>query len=192
MSPDPDGPSGTGMASSFGWAIGGAVGGTAGTILFGLVMWVVDPEVFSTAIPALYGIEARGTVGWLLHVVHGVVLGLVFGFLVTRRPVLGVIETDVETDALSRTGTGARVVAAGFAYGLAVWAVLPVAVQPVWAGAVGGDASAFPAVALESMGGHLLFGIVLGAVFAAIVDVSDRSTPDPLKEGERATMEGNR
>ncbi len=184
----------TGVQSRFGWPIGGAVGGIAGAVVFGALMWLFDPETFSTAIPALYGAETGGTLGWLFHLVHGVVLGVVFGFLVTRGPVLGVLRTDVETDALARIGGVARIAAAGFAYGLAVWTILPLIVLPVWVGTIGGVAAGeFPGVAIESMLGHLLFGLVLGIVFAAIVDLSNRSTPDPLEEdGERATAGGDR
>lgn len=93
-----------GVGSPLDWTVGGAVGGAVGAIVFGLVMWLVDPALLAVAIPAIYGLEPVGIVGWATHVAHGVVLGLIFGFLMTRRVVLKFAQMDVETDALSRTG----------------------------------------------------------------------------------------
>lgn len=67
-------------------------------------------------------------------------------------------------------------------FGLAVWAILPLLVLPVWIETTGGGAGDFPTAAAESLGGHLLFGTILGFVFATIVDLSDRPTKRPLEE----------
>nr|WP_224214718.1 hypothetical protein [Natrinema longum] len=158
------------MSGPAGWLVGGAVG----AIAFGIVMVLLEPDVLEAAIPAIYGLESAGPLGWAIHVAHGIVLGLVFGFLVTRPSILGVSWTDVETDALSRTGVPSRVTGAGLVYGLAVWAVLPLLVLPVWATAVGGNTEQFPTTAAGSLLGHALLGVVLGAVFAATVDLRDR------------------
>lgn len=193
MRSDSEESAGQGIGGSIGWAIGGVVGGAAGALVFGAVMWLFGPEAFSTAIPALYGIDSGGTVGWLLHLVHGIGLGLVFGFVVTRPSILGVLETDVETDVLARTGLSVRLAGAGVAFGLAAWAILPVMAQPIVAGAVGGEPDAFPAIAVESMTAHLAFGAVLGTVFATVVDLRERPRSDPLgEEGERATAGADR
>ncbi len=172
-----------GIDSSWGWPIGGALGGAIAAAAFGLVMWLMDPEILAVAIPAIYGLEPVGVVGWTIHVAHGVVLGLLFGFLVTREPILGIVATSTETEALSRTGIALRVVGAGFVFGLAVWAILPLLVLPVWLEALGVEAAAdFPATAVESMIGHLLFGTVLGLVFAVTIDFRDRPARSPFEE----------
>ncbi|WP_293032478.1 hypothetical protein [Natronococcus sp.] len=163
-----------------GWVLGGAVGGAIGAIAFGALVWLLDPAVVETTIPEIYGLEAVGVAGWGIHVAHGIALGVVFGFLITRELILGTLRMTVETDALSRTGVWIRVVAAGFVFGLAVWAILPVIVLPVWAETLGADpAGEFPVFAAESLLGHLLFGTGLGLVFATLVDLSDRVAECP-------------
>lgn len=160
-----------GMRGSVGWLVGGALGGALGAAAFGLLMWLVEPEIVAAAIPAIYGLDPGGLAGWVIHIAHGVALGIAFGLLVSRESVLGVLRADVETDALSATGVLLRIVGAGFVFGLTVFAILPVIVLPVWAGAIGGDTAAFPMAAAASLLGHLLFGTVLGLVFAAAVDL---------------------
>ncbi|WP_222919749.1 hypothetical protein [Natrinema sp. SYSU A 869] len=171
----------SGLSGDTGWLVGGALGGAIGAIAFGIVMWLLDPDVLTAAIPALYGIEPAGFIGWGIHIAHGAILGIVFGLLVTRPLLLGVLRTDVETDVLSRTGIVFRIVAAGFVFGLAVWTVLPLLVLPIWIRTVGGSgAEALTSVAAGSLLGHLLFGTVLGVIFAAAVDLRDRTSADPF------------
>lgn len=183
MAPDTENTSIVGISSSWGWPLGGALGGALGAAAFGLLMWAFEPDVLAGAIPGIYGLEPIGVAGWAIHIAHGVVLGLIFGFLVTRPPILGIVKTSAETDALSRTGVMFRVIAAGFVFGLAIWAILPVLVLPVWVEAIGAEAAAeFPATAVESMVGHLLFGLVLGIVFAVTIDLGDRPARSPFEE----------
>ncbi|MGQ3412066.1 hypothetical protein ACT4ML_07360 [Natrinema sp. LN54] len=171
----------TGLSGNTGWLVGGALGGAIGAVAFGIVMWLLDPDVLSAAIPSIYGLDPVSPVGWAVHVAHGVVLGIVFGVLVTRPPILGTLRTDVETDALSRTGIVFRTTAAGFVFGLLVWTVLPLIVLPVWLDAVGGSgAEPLTTAAAGSLFGHLLFGTVLGAVFAVTVDLPDRTAETPF------------
>lgn len=60
---------------------------------------------------------------------------------------------------------------------------MPLLVLPVWTDAVGVDAAVtFPAMAIESLVGHLLFGLVLGVVFATVVDLRDRSGDAAVEE----------
>ncbi|WP_049888653.1 hypothetical protein [Natronococcus occultus] len=163
-----------------GWVVGGAVGGAIGSIAFGAILWLLDPAVVEITIPEFYGLEPVGAVGWGIHAAHGIVLGLLFGFLVTRDPILRTLRMTVDTDALSRTDVWIRVVGAGFVFGLAIWAILPVIVLPVWADTLGaGGAGEFPAFAAESLLGHVLFGTVLGLVFATVVDLTDRVAAVP-------------
>ena len=174
---------GFGIESRVGWPIGGALGGVIGAAAFGVVLWLFDPEIVEAAIPGLYGIDATGVTGWLIHLLHGAVLGVVFGFLITRRPILGILRADVETDAIAGRENWTRLVAAGFVYGLAIWTLLPVVFLPLWTTVFGADAAGgFPTLVVESMFGHFVFGIVLGLVFAVTVDLKDREAPDTLEE----------
>ncbi|MDF9745322.1 hypothetical protein [Natrinema salsiterrestre] len=181
MSGETDTAAAYGIGGHAGWIVGGALGGAIGAVAFGIVMWVLEPGVLAAAIPALYGIEPVGLVGWAIHIAHGALLGIVFGLLVTRPRVLGVLRTDVETSALSRIGIVVRTTAAGFVYGLTVWTVLPLLVLPAWIAAVGASgAEALTSIAAGSLLGHLVFGTVLGAVFAATVDLHDRTVETPF------------
>ncbi|SEV98478.1 hypothetical protein [Natrinema salifodinae] len=181
MSSDSNTVAAFGLRGSTGWIVGSVLGGALGAIAFGILMWLLDPEILAGAIPAIYGLEPTTAVGWAVHIAHGIVLGVAFGMLVTRDPILGVLRTDVATDVLARAGVVARLIGAGFVFGLAVWAILPLLVLPVWVNAVGGSgAAAFPTAAAGSLLGHLLFGVVLGVVFAATVDLRDRPTDATL------------
>lgn len=171
-----------GIDSAWGWPIGGAIGGALGAIAFGVLLWLSDPAALRGAIPAVYGFEPAGVVGWLIHVAHGAILGLGFGFLVTRQLVLGALRTDVATDALSGTSLLLRFAAAGFVFGLAIWTILPMLVLPAVSAATASDAAVFSNIVVESLVGHLLFGTILGAVFAVVVDPTDRSARDPFAE----------
>ena len=172
-----------GVESPLDWTIGGGLGGALGAVAFGVLLWLLDPEIVAVAIPAIYGLEPTGVVGWTIHVVHGVVLGLVFGLLVTRRPILQFVQMSAETEALSQTGMWIRTIGAGFVFGLAIWAILPVLVLPAWAEAFGAEgAGAFPTAAVESLAAHLVFGLVLGLVFATTVDLRDRAADVTFEE----------
>ncbi|GAB7021208.1 hypothetical protein [Halostagnicola bangensis] len=171
-----------GIGGVYGWPVGGVLGGVIGTGVFGLLVWFVNPEIIQATIPGLYGFEPGSETGWVIHLVHGAILGLVFAFIVTRDLVLGTLLASVETEALSELSDTIRFVGAGFAYGILVWTILPVFAAPAQIGLISQSAiEEFPALAAEAMIGHVLFGMVLGAVFAVSVDVSARSVDDTLE-----------
>ncbi|APW99983.1 hypothetical protein CHINAEXTREME_01945 [Halobiforma lacisalsi AJ5] len=157
------------------WLFGGAIGGAVGSLLFGLVLWLVDPTIVTEAIPAIYGIEPTGTAGWTFHLAHGLVLGVVFGALISRGPILGTVTADVETGFLASMGNGLRFALAGMVYGLAIWAILPLIVVPAWAGIGGIEEPGFPVLAFESLLGHLLYGLLLGGLFSAVADTAPKA-----------------
>lgn len=149
------------------WWLAGALGGIVGAIGFGLLIWFLAPVFLLEAIPALYGLAPMPVVGFLVHLVHGLILGVVFGALVEREFVMTHIRGEVETDALAETGPLLRTIGAGLVFGVAVWAILPVLVMPVWLNAAGfADAGEVPTVASASLAGHVLYGLLLGAVYA--------------------------
>lgn len=160
-----------GISGRMNWLVGGAIGGVVGSFLFGVVMWAVDPALVTETIPALYGLEP-GAIGWGFHLGHGLVLGIIFGFLVSRRAVLGSLTAEVETDVIAGTSLSTRFAFAGLVYGLAIWAVLPVVIQPLWVGLTGIGEPGFPVAAFESLVGHLVYGLLLGALFSLFVDAS--------------------
>ena len=174
---------GFGMGGTIGWTVGAAVSGVVAAAVFGATMWLFEPDVVAAAIPAIYGFDPSTAFGMTIHLFHGAVLGLLFGLFVTRPVVLGVLRTNVETEAISELGLALRVVTAGFVFGVAIWAILPLIVLPMWVEVAGAaDAAMFPAFAVESMLGHMVFGLVLGLVFAVVVDLYDRPAVNVLEE----------
>jgi uncharacterized membrane protein YagU involved in acid resistance len=140
-------------------------------VLFGLMM---PAATITTAIPAMYGIEGPAmTAGWLLHIFHGVVLGLAYVALVQVGPL---------ADIATRLGGSLGL---GVAYGVVTTALLPVLVMPVWLAAVGfAMAPPFPNLAvpgtLETLVGHVVYAIpvALAYALAARNAQSDRTTSE--------------
>ena len=171
-----------GFGTRWNWLVGGVLGGIVGAILFGAILWSVDPEIITDTIPALYGVDA-GPLGWVLHLAHGILLGVVFGFIITREFVLGVLTADVATGFIAAMGLGTRMALAGVVYGIALWTALPLIAQTVWA--LGGMPSPeFPFAAVESLIGHVLYGVILGILFSILVDVGPEAerADDPFEE----------
>ena len=129
----------------------GVVGGIAGAIAFGALMAVQMPAMLEMGIPAMYGLEG-GLVGWIVHVSHGAVIGVVFAALltITGQSQRGVVRTT----------------SLGLAYGVVVWASLAVVVMPIWLSVVGFPmAPPLPNVDVGSLVGHALYGVVLGTAY---------------------------
>lgn len=159
----------TGVGGRLNWLVGGGVGGLAGALIFGGVLWTIDPETVTEGIPQLYGVEGGGLAGWGFHLAHGLVLGVVFGFVVTREPVMGTITADVATPVLDRLSPAVRFVFAGIVYGLALWVVLPGVLLSILT-TFGGTTDPFPWASVYSLLGHLLYGALLGALVSVTVD----------------------
>ncbi|NGM68218.1 hypothetical protein G6M89_04205 [Natronolimnobius sp. AArcel1] len=167
------------------WILGGAIGGIVGSLTFGFVLWAVNPTIITETIPALYGIDPIGTAGWIFHIAHGLVLGLLFGFLVSREFIRGTLMTHADADFLDSMGVSTRLTLAGFVYGLAIWALLPLV--PTWLAIGGLDTAGFPFFAFESLVGHALYGLFLGWLFSLVVETSAADTAtSPFDDTETA------
>lgn len=169
------------------WLVGGAVSGAIGAILFGVVLAVTAPEVLESGIPGFYGLTPSVTVGWIAHVLHGTVLGVLFAVLVTRSVIYGMLATPAETDVLAGIGGVGRLTLAGVVYGIALWAILPF-VGVSLLGAVGlFQDPGFGGVAAEMFIGHVLFGGLVGALFAVFIPgavTPSQRDPRPDATGE--------
>jgi hypothetical protein len=133
------------------WQLG-VVGGILGATAMALLVTAMNPPTLAAAIPALYGLSG-GVAGWVVHLSHGAVLGVVF--------VAGVRALDVD-------GVGPTV-GAGVAWGVLTWAGLAALLMPVWLSAVGfPGAPPFPNFAPPSLLWHVVYGLVLGGAFAAL------------------------
>ncbi|WP_135853356.1 DUF6789 family protein [Halorussus salinus] len=129
---------------------GGALAGLVAGIAMGAMLTTQMGPVIRVAIPSMYGLEGLAA-GWVAHLFHSVVLGVAFA---------GVADALDAGDSLGRSA------ALGVGYGVLLWALLAVLVMPVWLGAVGSPANPpFPNVNVQSLVGHVVYGVVLGAVF---------------------------
>lgn len=136
----------------------GVVGGLIAGLVFGGLMSMMTPPVLEMGIPAMYGIDGpAGAVGWVIHMAHAAVIGVAFA-AIAESGLLG----NLAENTSKSVGVGA-------AYGLLVWIGLAVIVMPIWLGAVGfGGAPPLPNIGVESFVGHLVYGVVLGAVYPAL------------------------
>jgi predicted lipid-binding transport protein (Tim44 family) len=121
----------------------GIVGGLAGGVIFGVLMQMMG---MIPMVAQLVGSEAAA-VGWLVHLAISAFAGAVFGLLVGSRA----------------TKYGPAVLL-GLVYGVVWWIVGALLIMPAQ---LGMDVFVFNATAWQSLMGHLLFGLVLGMVYAA-------------------------
>jgi hypothetical protein len=124
-----------------------------GSIAFGIVMSLTLGAVLLVAIPGMYGLTGISTtlavlVGWVIHISHGTVLGVVFGVVVTLVPACG-----------KHLKLG---LAAGIVYGVFLWLVLATFVMPIWVGAATGMSPPVPDIQPWSLVGHILYGAFIG------------------------------
>lgn len=154
-------------------AIGGGTGGLAGTLLFGVLLWAVSPDVLAESIPGFYGLGTSATVGWGLHLLHGLVLGGTFGIIAARPVVFDPVTGPVATDVLAGLSATARFGLLGLVYGIAIWTLLPFVGLTLLGTLAGLDAAGFSHLAAEMILGHMAFGVIVGAVFS--MTVHDRS-----------------
>ncbi len=125
-----------------------ALGGLAGGLVFGLLLQSLG---MMPVIGSLYGVESVA-VGWVAHLLHSLVFALVFAAAVVR--------TDY------RDAGPAPMAALGAGYGVVLWLVAAAIAMPLWMSAVGLAAPAIPNLDVNSLVGHLVYGALLGAVFA--------------------------
>ena len=142
----------------------GAVGGFAGSILFGLIMqYVISAPILEMAIPAMYGLEGPALMaGWAIHQFHGVVLGLAYVALVQ----LGSLR-----DLATRVGPA---IGLGVGYGVLTTVLLAVLVMPLWLLALGFPGGPpFPNVAvlgtIVSLIGHVAYAVPVALAYALTV-----------------------
>ncbi|MFC7140741.1 DUF6789 family protein [Halosimplex aquaticum] len=134
----------------------GVVGGILGALAMGALILATNEPTLAVAIPSLYALAPppNAAAGMFVHVSHGAVLGVAFAAIV---------------GALDLDSTG-KLVGAGAAWGIVTWAVFAALIMPVWLSAAGSPASPpFPNFAPPSLLWHLVYGVVLGGVYAATV-----------------------
>ncbi|WP_336024571.1 hypothetical protein [Halobellus salinisoli] len=161
----------TDLKSSRTWGAA-AAGGLVAGVAMGLLMHFI-----MGAMPLIGGLYGQPTVvaGWTAHLFHSVVFALIFAAVIGSTSLR-------EYGLLGMIGLGAvygvilEIVAAGF-------------VLPIWANAVGvGGGLPVPFIALPGFVTHVLYGVVLGAIFGLAM-TRDWSKPTDVEDAERATVE---
>jgi hypothetical protein len=129
----------------------GVTGGILGAVAMAVAISAMNPPTLSMAIPGLYGLSG-GIAGWVVRLSHGAVLGVAFAW-------------GVGPDGLSIESVG-KYVGSGAVWGAVTWVLLAAIIMPVWLNAVGfPNAPPLPNFAVPSLLWHLIYGVVLGAVY---------------------------
>ena len=123
----------------------GVAGGLVGGVVFGLMMqaWGMIPMVAQ-----LVG-SSSPAVGWVVHLLISAFFGAAFGV------VLGPVVKGLISGTLLGVG-----------YGAVLWVIGPLLLMPA---RLGMPVFVFNDMALRSLFGHLVFGLLLGAVAGALL-----------------------
>ena len=147
--------------------VSGTVAGLASGLVFGVLLQSIG---MMPTIASLYGGESV-LVGWVAHMFHSVVFALGFVAALQRGPFAKYDGSLVPTLLLA------------IGYGLLLWVFGAAIVMPAWLSVVTTASPAIPVINTQSLVGHVVYGIVLGAVYpvaAGAVDILPR-------RGEQAT-----
>lgn len=138
----------------------GAIGGTIGAILFGLLIELgVSDLTVAIAIPSVYGIEGPLPVGaWGIHLFNGSILGMLYAIVAHYEPF----------SRYTRSYRGSVVLGITFGLVLTVFVAL---LLPLWSRVVGIGGIAelpvtSPGVAIATIAGHILFGLIVALTYA--------------------------
>lgn len=161
------------------WSAGAVAGGIAG-VLFAVVM---GPAEFIPMVGALYGLEESLVGGWIFHLLHSLVFGVV---LVALARVVGGLGRLIEDSPL-----GALL---GAGYGIVVWLIFASFVMPAWMGGVTGMSPPVPDWNALSFIGHIVYGATLSGLYPLLtkgealseIDLREASSSDRRREAVRS------
>lgn len=145
---------GTGLAD---WQAG-IVGGLVGGVVMGAIIWTMNPAVIAGAIAGMYTLQGSAIAGWIAHLIHSIIFGVIF---------VGIVNVDALSGYASRVGPSA---AMGIVWGFVLWVVAAGLVMPLWLQAVGFPMTPpFPNWALPgSLLPHLVYGVLLGVLYPLV------------------------
>ncbi|WP_458206684.1 histidine kinase [Haladaptatus sp. NG-SE-30] len=136
------------------WQAGVLSGLVAGAVM-GVMLTMQMTPVIEHAIPALWGLDG-GFAGWTIHMVNSAIFGVVFAAIVTLSV----------PRAAKSVGKSTAI---GVSYGVLLWIVAAVVVMPIWLQTVGFPAApSVPNISMQSLVGHVVFGLVLGAIYPVV------------------------
>ncbi len=124
--------------------IAGVAGGLAGGVVFGVLMQTMG---MLPMVAMLVGSESVA-VGWLVHLAISAFIGCTYAVIFAKWA--------------DRLGTGAVL---GIGYGVVWWILGPLLIMPA---VMGMGVFMVNAMTLQSLLGHLLFGLVLGLGYALV------------------------
>lgn len=149
----------------------GAVAGLAAGVVFGMMMQMMaapTPDGRQMPMMAMVAMVVRSqslVVGWLYHLFNSAVIGALFGWLLGGRA----------HGYASGLGWGAL-------WGVVWWVLGALILMPVFLGMPPFASLRMPPMrpmAMGSLMGHLLYGLILGAVFVRLLRTSGASTAWP-------------
>lgn len=128
--------------------ITGVIGGLIGGIAFGILMgiWGVLPMV-----GMLIG-QNNAVVGFIVHMLISAAIGATFGLIATRLP-----------------GSWAAAVISGGVYGIVWWVLGALILMPLMLG-MNEMVLQVGEMQTNSLIGHIVFGVIMGAVYKAAAD----------------------
>lgn len=129
----------------------GAIGGVVAGMVFGMLMQMMG---MIPMVAKLVGSDSV-VVGWLVHLAISAVFGVGFVLVLGRR--------------LGSLGAAAGL---GAAYGMVLWVLGPLLLMPAKLGMPLGQINA---TALQSLMGHVLYGVILGLVAARLRRRTERT-----------------
>jgi hypothetical protein len=128
-----------------------ALAGIVGGIVFGMMMAMMMPNMLGM----IGGLVGAPSLGWLVHLVFSAIIGAGFGVALT---------------VLGQTAVGwGGAIGLGLVYGFVWWILGPLLIMPTWMGMGPQLGMAFSGDMLMSLMGHLIYGVVTGAVYKLIV-----------------------
>lgn len=134
----------------------GIIGGLVGGVVFGLMMqFMKTPDGASVMMMVAAVVRSQSLlVGWIYHLFNSAVIGALFGLVLASRA------TDYGQGILW-----------GLIYGLVWWVLGAQILMPILLGMpafVTVTLAPMRSIALGSLVGHAVYGVILGAVFVAL------------------------
>jgi len=143
----------------------GAIAGLLATVVMGLAISLGNLPILRDAIAGLYGQQGSLLAGWLAHLIHGTIFGVLFAAVLADP---GVVDVPHSARAMALAGT---------VFGLVLGVVGAGFVLPMWFSAINPGTMSVPTITTPLLIWHALYGVVLGLGFA-LLERRHRTGPD--------------
>lgn len=162
-----DGPEAQSDAGSAWWAgpglrpsvVRGGIAGAVATAAMGITITAMDLATLRVAIAGLYGLSGSLAAGWVAHLFHGTLFGVLFALLLADPALIRLTDWRWKTTL------------AGTVYGLVLFIAGAGLIMPMWLSAVGFPSPPpLPNFTAGSLVWHVIYGVVLGGLYAGLAD----------------------